>query len=66
MDLQINGDLRQVPAEITIARLLQALDLPLNGIAVAVNRTVVPSSAHERTTLADGDAVEIIEAVGGG
>ena len=35
-------------------------------IAVAVNREVVPRSSFESQRIADGDRIEILEAVGGG
>ena len=36
------------------------------GVAVAINREVVPRSEYARRQLCDGDRVEILEAVGGG
>jgi sulfur carrier protein len=66
MDLRVNGHPRQVPTDVTIDALLTALDVSLDGIAVAINRTVVPRGDHRKITLQPGDEVEIIQAVGGG
>lgn len=66
MDLIVNGNLHRAPSSVTIAVLLRDLDVPVEGVAVAVNRLVVPRSAHESTTLSPKDSVEIIQAVGGG
>lgn len=36
------------------------------GVAVAVNRTVVPRDQWERVTLKDGDVIDVVTAVQGG
>ncbi len=64
--VEVNGDLRDLPAASTILDLLETLDLGSKRVAVAVNRDVVIRSLHAATRLADGDHVEILEAVGGG
>jgi len=64
--VEVNGDLRDLPAASTILDLLETLDLGSKRVAVAVNRDVVIRSLHAETRLADGDHVEILEAVGGG
>jgi thiamine biosynthesis protein ThiS len=46
--------------------LIDALHLDRRRIAVAVNREVVPRSAFDTHRLAEGDRIEILEAVGGG
>jgi thiamine biosynthesis protein ThiS len=45
---------------------VQKLGLERRRVAVAVNRDVIPRSAFDAQTLASGDQVEILEAVGGG
>ncbi len=62
----MNGEARQVPPGTTVERLLDLLALERRRIAVAVNRRVVPRSDFGRRTVAAGDRVEILEAVGGG
>jgi sulfur carrier protein len=64
--LLVNGEPRTAPPECTVQGLLEALGLARRRIAVAVNRCVVPRSAYAAHRLADGDRVEILEAVGGG
>jgi sulfur carrier protein len=49
-----------------VAKLVGLLGLSTRRIAVAVNRDVVPRSAFDEHRLAEGDRVEILEAVGGG
>ena len=62
----VNGDPRQVPDGCNLAQLVGLLGLATRRIAVAVNRDVVPRSAFDEHRLAEGDRVEILEAVGGG
>jgi len=64
--LLVNGDPRTVPSDCTVARLIDALGLQTQRIAIAVNREVVPRSAFATHRLAADDRVEILEAVGGG
>lgn len=66
LELQVNGEPRSVPAGCTVEELVCCLGLERRRIAVAVNRDVVPRSAFEAHALAEGDRVEILEAVGGG
>jgi sulfur carrier protein len=62
----INGEERELPSGTTIALLLEALDAPHSGIAVACNARVVRKAEYESRVIADGDALEIIKAVAGG
>lgn len=66
MNVEINGEAREVSAGTTIAALLAALNLPTDGVAVAINLDVVPRGQHAERVLVAGDRVEIIRAVGGG
>ena len=66
MELLINGQARQFPAPLTVAALLLAAGYGERRVAVEVNREIVPRSRHALHALADGDRVEIIQAIGGG
>lgn len=66
VELVVNGAERTLPAGSTVRQLLQELDLDRDGIAVAVNRSIVPRSQHDDAVLPDGAKVEVIRAVGGG
>ena len=46
--------------------MLEALELPREGVAVEVNRGIVPKRAHQEVLLSDGDEVEVVTFVGGG
>lgn len=66
MQVHINGEPQALPGPLTLLELLTRLGLEPSGVAVAVNLSVVPRSAHGSTRLAEGDRVEILQAVGGG
>lgn len=66
MKIQLNGEPRPLSAGCTVADLLSELQLRREGVAVAINRRVVPRSQHGERVLEDGDQVEVITAVGGG
>ncbi len=66
VNLLVNGDPHAVPANCTVAELIDALGLQTRRIAIAVNRDVVPRSTFATHQLAADDRVEILGAVGGG
>lgn len=65
MRLKVNGEQRELQAT-TIALLLQELEMPSIGIAVARNGKVVRRDDHAATPLEENDEIEIIRAVQGG
>lgn len=64
--VSVNGQPRQFEAPLDIAALLQQLELTGKRLAVERNGEIVPKSQHGSTTIADGDRLEIVIAVGGG
>ena len=66
MEIVINGESRQVAEGISVAEVLQMLDLAGRRVAVEVNLDIVPRSEHETRKLRPGDRVEVVQAIGGG
>ncbi len=68
MQILINGEDKKVQPNLNITELIKQLNMnPLkSGIAVAVDREVIPKSKWETFILEDGSVVEIIRAVQGG
>jgi sulfur carrier protein len=64
--LFVNGSTRTVDPNANIVRLLEVLELSGKRVAVEKNGEIVPRSRYEETSLADGDQLEIVVAVGGG
>ena len=66
MQIEINGERREVAEGTTISTLLRALEVTQPHVAVEVNLEVVPRAQHGETTLRDGDRLEVVTLVGGG
>lgn len=66
MNITLNGENRLIDAGLTVLGLIEELGYQGKRIAVERNGEIVPRSAHAATPLADGDALEIVVAVGGG
>lgn len=66
MQLQVNGESVSVPDGATLEQLLTQLGMVNGRVAVEINRDIVPRSRHASHTLREGDAVEIVHAIGGG
>lgn len=66
MQIVLNGKEHTLPAEMTLAKLVQSLGIDRRLVAVAHNGDVVPRDTYEQVTVHDGDRVEIVRMVGGG
>lgn len=66
MAITVNGQLRCVPAQISVRELILFLRLEPSLVAVERNGEVVPRRTHEEVRLAPGDRLEVVTFVGGG
>lgn len=66
MTIQLNGESYSAQAGISLEGLIKSLNLRPGRIAVEINHVVIPKSDYQRTVLAEGDKIEIIQFVGGG
>lgn len=66
MKIRLNGEAVDIPEGSTIEEMLGQLSIKVQGIAVEVNREIVPKRLFGATALNEGDAVEIVRMVGGG
>ncbi|MBE5316314.1 MAG: sulfur carrier protein ThiS [Xanthomonadales bacterium] len=66
IQIQLNGEARDLPAGTTVAALIELLGHVGRRVAVEVNREIVPKSRHAEHALANGDVVELVHALGGG
>ncbi|MFE4668535.1 sulfur carrier protein ThiS [Streptomyces sp. NPDC056716] len=64
--ISVNGEPREVAHGTALDALVRALTPAPSGVAAALNETVVPRGQWPRTTLAEGDRVEVLTAVQGG
>lgn len=66
MNIVLNGKPQQLPGPLTVAQLLESLNMPTRGVAVEVNLQIVPRSLHAEHQLREGDQLEVVSLVGGG
>lgn len=66
MEIQLNGEPREVPADSTVAELLAQMNLQPRYLAVERNEELVPRADHAGCVLQAGDRIEIVTLVGGG
>lgn len=66
MTVLVNGEPTRLGDDATIQALVRQLQVPEDGVAVALNLEVVPRAEHATTVLKEGDRVELVRAVGGG
>ncbi len=66
MQIEVNGERREMAEGTTIAGLLCELEVTQPHVAVEVNLEVVPRARHGEITLCDGDRLEVVTLVGGG
>ena len=64
--LTINGEPRHFDETLTVAQLIERLELTGKRIALERNGQIVPRGQFGGERLADGDRLEIVVAVGGG
>lgn len=66
MKIQINGEEREITDGLTVARLLEEMQIRAGRVVVELNRGIVAREAHVSTLLKEGDMLEIVHFVGGG
>ncbi len=66
MRVLLNGAPSELPEGSTVADVVRSLRPDGTGLAVAVDREVVPRSAWAATVLGEGARVEVVTAAAGG
>ncbi|AMY11695.1 Thiamine biosynthesis protein ThiS [Luteitalea pratensis] len=66
MTIQLNGERYEVSESLTVEALLARLEIDGRRVAVELNELVVKKAAYADTVVRDGDAVEVVNFVGGG
>jgi len=66
IEITVNGERREVPADATLSGLLRHLDIDPRMVVVEHNRTIVRRTGLDGVTVRPGDEVEIVQFVGGG
>ncbi len=66
MKIVLNGEPKELPTSLSIQQLLDQLAIPAGRVACEVNLKIIKRARYPETVLQEGDAVEIIQAIGGG
>ena len=66
MTIVLNGEPKEIPADLAVTELIERLGLPSERLAIEINRRIIRRADWPSTTLAEGDKVEIVHFVGGG
>jgi sulfur carrier protein len=66
MKIRLNGEEKEIAEGLSIAQLLEELQIRSGRVVVELNRDIVSREAHGSTLLTGGDALEIVQFVGGG
>ncbi len=66
MRIVVNGRDVEIEEGTTLSDLLDRLGIERRGIAIEVNREIVPKGEYGRKRLVEGDRIEIVRMVGGG
>ena len=66
MTIVLNGEPKEIPADLAVTELIERLGLPSERLAIEINRRIIRRADWPATTLAEGDKVEIVHFVGGG
>jgi thiamine biosynthesis protein ThiS len=66
LQITLNGDKYEVAGPLTVTDLLVRLEIDARRVAVEHNLVVLKRDAFDRTTVREGDEVEIVNFVGGG
>ncbi len=63
--VKVNGEEIDIAGK-TLSEYLSSANFDMQRIAVERNGDIVPRAQYDKTTLADGDSVEVVSFVGGG
>jgi sulfur carrier protein len=66
MQIIVNGDPREVPDGLTVAALLDVLQMRANRVAIERNREILSRAQWQATHVQPNDSFEIVQFVGGG
>ncbi len=66
MQIQLNGELHEIPETLAVSALLDQLEIDPRRVAVEHNSVILKRAKYDSTLIQEGDEVEIVNFVGGG
>ena len=64
--ITVNGKQMQIIPKFTLKSLITKLKMPLNKIAIELNKKIIDKNRISKIRLKKGDKVEIVHFIGGG
>jgi thiamine biosynthesis protein ThiS len=64
--IKVNGEPREIPEGLTVAKLLEHLGMSDGRVAIERNLDILPRSRWRETQVQSNDSFEIVHFVGGG
>ena len=64
--VRVNGEFVELPAAATVSVLLEQLELPMDSVAVELDRVIVRRADWQQTEIRPGASLEVVHFVGGG
>ena len=61
-----NGKNKTIIYQLTIAKLMKDLKIPLNKVAIEINKEIVNKKKINKIKLKEKDVIEIVHFIGGG
>ena len=66
MKITVNGEFREIPDGLTVAALLEHLEMTAERVAIERNLDILPRTKWQETAVQPDDRYEIVHLVGGG
>ena len=64
--IRINGKNKNISKEYMLNELIYELKIPLNKVAIEINKEIVDKKKIKKIKLNNGDKVEVVHFIGGG
>ena len=64
--IRVNGKIKTIMDKLTLVELIKDLKIPLNKVAIELNKEIVNKKKINKTKLRNNDIIEIVHFIGGG
>ena len=64
--IKINGKIKTITDQLTLAKLVTDLKIPLNKVAIELNKKIVNKKKINKIKFKNKDVIEIVHFIGGG
>ena len=64
--IKVNGKFKSVKSDIKLSDLIKDLKIPVNKVAIELNKEIVNKTKLNKITLKNNDIIEVVHFIGGG